>query len=137
MGKYTLIFAVAYAVAIIIAAVTTELLNLNALTNIVTLMAASFFVSARFVSDNQRVPTKQEKRVLVWSSLAAALVVSGVLTLAYLLLFSHGGELILAIKSVPFLFWVFGLVIASGISLLILYMSYSWFAGICAKKYTA
>jgi hypothetical protein len=132
--KYIVIFGVTYALALPVAAILAGFLNYSGSTSIVTLLAAGFTAAARFVKDYQRVPNKHEKRVLVWGSLGASFAISGASVVLYLMLSPEGNELIQAIMSVPF---VVGILIVSGVCLLLLHLSYGWFAGLCAKKIAA
>jgi len=79
MKYYLLFFTAAYAVITIIFAVISTLLNLPSSTGMAPLVAVGFLTAWQFVKREQRIPTPEEKKKLIWGSIASTFVVSIVL----------------------------------------------------------
>jgi len=136
MGKYLSAFGISYLIATAAVAVIANLLESGASMNVVALMAAGFYVAAKFVKDHGRVPGRGEKHQLVWGSFAVACLVSFILAAAYFGAIAPREStdvLVKALPSIPPWVWLAGPAAFTLIYVLTLYACYGWYAGIVAR----
>jgi hypothetical protein len=94
-------------------------------------LASSMGLSTRFVKENSRAPTVQEKRKLSLACVCASAVLSVLLTSFSVLLFSESGqagENLSAFLALPAFVWLLAFAFGMGINYLILNLSLGWFA---------
>ncbi|APR69047.1 ABZJ_00895 family protein [Acinetobacter haemolyticus] len=134
--KYVLNFTASYLFMIILLGIISIFIDISgAISSIIILLAAAAYTSAKFVTDQKRIPDHSEKRKLVWWCFFSSIALSTLLILAYSILdmgFDSFIEVIQSILSeVPL--WI--LVISLTISLLIQYwiLNYS-FSHIAQKR---
>ena len=134
MKYYLLFFTAAYAVSTIIFAVISTLLNLPGSTGMAPLLAVGFLTSWQFVKREQRIPTPEEKKTLIWGSIASTFVVSFVLVAVVVMATMSIQDVMTLLKGVPAWIWLvaFGFVIL--IEYFILHMSFGWYAKTCLKS---
>ena len=134
MKYYLLFFTAAYAVSTIIFAVISTLLNLPGSTGMAPLLAVGFLTSWQFVKREQRIPTPEEKKKLIWGSIASTFVVSFVLVAVVVMATMSIQDVMTLLKGVPAWIWLvaFGFVIL--IEYFILHMSFGWYAKTCLKS---
>jgi uncharacterized membrane protein len=127
IGKYVLRFALAHLVLLVGLGILTTLLGIesNSGATIGALMGAAIIAVSKFIQDNKRVPTKGEKRKLVWFSYLASWVVSLLLFAVFIITLEEGDEimqivieigapLLLGVTAVLTLFYVGALYLAYG-----------------------
>ena len=135
MKYYLLFFTAAYAVITIVFAVISTLLDLpNSSTGTATLFGSGGLTAWQFVKREQRIPTPQEKKTLIWGSIASTFVVSIVLAAVLVMATMSIQDVMAILKDVPSWIWfvAFGFVIL--IEYFILHMSFGWYAKICLKS---
>jgi hypothetical protein len=94
-------------------------------------LAASMGLATRFVKENSRVPSLQEKRKLGLACMLASAVLSVLLTTVSVLFFSESGqagENLAALLDLPAFVWLLVLAFSMGLNYLILNLSLGWFA---------
>jgi hypothetical protein len=94
-------------------------------------LASSLGLSTKFVKENSRVPSLQEKRKLSLACMFASLVLSLLLTSISVLFFSESGqagEHLSALLALPAFLWLLALIFSMGMNYLILNLSLGWFA---------
>lgn len=95
VSKYVVRFTLAYLFLIILLAVVETLLELDSNSGgAIAAMVAALLASAKFVEEHKRIPSKSEKRRLVWYSFAASWGVSLLLFIPVVMLTGEGGELL-------------------------------------------
>jgi hypothetical protein len=134
MKYYLLFFTAAYVVITIIFAVISTLLNLPSSTGMAPLVAVGFLTAWQFVKREQRIPTPEEKKKLIWGSIASTFVVSIVLAAVLVMATMSIQDVMAILKDVPSWIWfvAFGFVIL--IEYFILHMSFGWYAKTCLKS---
>ncbi|MEG0131432.1 MAG: ABZJ_00895 family protein [Acinetobacter sp.] len=139
MKYYLLFFTAAYAVITIVFAVISTLLDLpNSSTGIATLFGSGGLTAWQFVKREQRIPTPEEKKTLIWGSIASTFLVSLILLLIFAILLNPPIPSLTDMLN-PKVLWiwifviiVFGILIL--IEYLILHMSFGWYAKTCLKS---
>ena len=119
MKYYLLFFTAAYVVITIIVAVISTLLNLPSSTGMAPLVAVGFLTAWQFVKREQRIPTPEEKKKLIWGSIASTFVVSIVLAAVLVMATMSVQDVMAILKDVPSWIWfvAFGFVILIEFSL--------------------
>lgn len=131
--KYLGIFALTYSVsAIALTAISFWLdLSNNTGTSIAILLVAAMVTSGIFVKDNKRVPSKSERNRLLWGSFGASWLISIILTLIVLALFTNKTEQAALLELMLGLGWII-------IGLVVLFVSVlHWFILFLVYKLTA
>ncbi|AWL29572.1 hypothetical protein DJ533_13810 [Acinetobacter defluvii] len=131
MKRYFLIFSAVYLVSTVILFALSLFVNIPSAGSIPILIAAGFYTSYYFVKNENRVPTPVEKRQLVFGSFICTLLVSGILVTIFLLAANMTELLFEGLKSISIGVILFVFAIASLIQILVLYMSYGWYAQKC------
>ena len=87
LGSYIIKFLLGYTVGLILLSVAFHILDIDSNTgaSIGVLFGAAIYAVGKFIQDNKRVPNKQEKSKLVWSSVAISWLVSLLLMFVYIL----------------------------------------------------
>jgi hypothetical protein len=134
MKYYLLFFTAAYVVITIIVAVISTLLNLPGSTDIAPLVAVGFLTAWQFVKREQRIPTSEEKKKLIWGSIASTFVVSIVLAAVVEMATMSMQDMLNMLKGVPAWIWLAGFGFVILIEYLILHMSFGWYAKTCLKS---
>jgi putative Mn2+ efflux pump MntP len=95
IGKYVIRFALAYFGLLIGLGVLAVILDIEsgAGATIVVLMGAAMVAVSKFIQDHRRVPTKEEKRKLVWFSYLASWLVSLLMFGIFIALDEQGREM--------------------------------------------
>ena len=134
MKYYLLFFTAAYAVITIIFAVISTLLNLPGSTGMAPLLAVGFLTSWQFVKREQRIPTPEEKKTLIWGSIASTFVVSFVLVAVVVMATMSIQDVMTVLKGVPAWIWLVAFSFVILIEYFILHMSFGWYAKTCLKS---
>ena len=134
MKYYLLFFTAAYAVSTIIFAVISTLLNLPGSTGMAPLLAVGFLTSWQFVKREQRIPTPEEKKTLIWGSIASTFVVSFVLVAVVVMATMSIQDVMTVLKGVPAWIWLVAFSFVILIEYFILHMSFGWYAKTCLKS---
>jgi hypothetical protein len=134
MKYYLLFFTAAYAVSTIIFAVISTLLNLPGSTGMAPLLAVGFLTSWQFVKREQRIPTPEEKKKLIWGSIASTFVVSFVLVAVVVMATMSIQDVMTVLKGVPAWIWLVAFSFVILIEYFILHMSFGWYAKTCLKS---
>lgn len=87
LGRYIIKFLLGYTVGLILLSIVFYILDLdsNSGASIGVLIGAAVYTVGKFIQENKRVPNKQEKSKLVWSSIAITWGVSLFLMVAFVL----------------------------------------------------
>lgn len=133
LTAYIAWFVLIYAAALIAIGTLLTVLDLDAGTSgsIAALIAAVMVTTARFVDREKRVPTREERKKLMWLSLAASILVSLVLTVGVLAILGQLGTIAAlpgVIAQVELGLVVGILVFVAVLYILALWFSYGWFA---------
>lgn len=135
--KYLFLFAVFYIVTSLIASFILQYFELerNFGISIGILIASAMAVSNKFVSDENRVPARSEKHILIWGSIAISIVVSifGLVLIAVIENIPLG-EIFAIFTQVPLSFLAVGMLLVTGAYWLILFFCYGSGAKIIAKS---
>jgi len=85
LGRYIIKFLLGYTVGLILLSVVFHIFDIDSNTgaSFGVLIGAAVYAVSKFIQENKRVPNKQEKSKLVWSSLAITWVVSLLLMAAF------------------------------------------------------
>jgi hypothetical protein len=143
ISRYILIFSAILAASIAVTVALIMLFDADiglGVTNAQTIFAASS-TALIFIRKNKRQTTKEERNKLIWLSLAAVLLVSGIsVAVLVVVMYFDGGldlisEVIKQIPSVPVIMWLIILVVAAGVQLLMLHLSYRFIANIIWRSY--
>ena len=134
MKYYLLFFTAAYAVSTILFAVISTLLNLPGSTGMAPLLAVGFLTSWQFVKREQRIPTPEEKKTLIWGSIASTFVVSFVLVAVVVMATMSIQDVMTVLKGVPAWIWLVAFSFVILIEYFILHMSFGWYAKTCLKS---
>ena len=134
MKYYLLFFSAVYTVMTIIFAIISTLLDLPSSSGVTPLFAVGFLTAWQFVKREQRIPTSEEKKKLIWGSIASTFVVSIVLAAVLVMATMSIQDVMAILKDVPSWIWfvAFGFVIL--IEYFILHMSFGWYAKTCLKS---
>ena len=134
MKYYLLFFTAAYPVSTILFAVISTLLNLPGSTGMAPLLAVGFLTSWQFVKREQRIPTPEEKKKLIWGSIASTFVVSFVLVAVVVMATMSIQDVMTVLKGVPAWIWLVAFSFVILIEYFILHMSFGWYAKTCLKS---
>ena len=135
MKYYLLFFTGIYTVAIILFGIFATIFDLtSSITTVPTLILAGFLTAWQFVKREQRIPTPEEKKKLIWSSIASTFVVSTVLAAIVLPATMSIQDIMNALKAIPSWIWlvIFGFLIL--IEYAVFHYSYSGYAKTCLKS---
>lgn len=135
LGSHVRDFTIAFIVLIVATQILIFLgLELGSAATSIQISIASTYAAMRFVQLHKRAPTKEEKRRLVWLSFFSGFAVScvGLGLLGVIAYIDIGDEIfrvsLEAVKSLPFLLWVFILATSSLIIILFLHLGYGFIA---------
>lgn len=140
MLRYIAIFSLTYAAIIVACAVVAQVLDIGAFGSIAALIGGASVTSFKFTKSHGRVPTSREKQSLLWGSLGASFLVSGILASLLMLLLTTSDEVALLLQTFRALapmIWLFGFLAVAAVSLLVLYLSYTAYARFWLKKHPA
>jgi hypothetical protein len=136
MTKYIFVFGSTYLAALIAYLVISTLVDISGSANIGMLLVAAIVTSLGFVKNEERAPTPEEKRVLVWASFFAACVISCALVAVFLFVSPDGPALIAQLKQVSATIWLIAFAVVTLIHIVVLNLCYGWAARkFAARKY--
>ena len=132
--KYIVRFSISYQLLLIVIAIITTILNFdveNMVISTAAMIGAVSFTMSRFINDNKRIPSKIEKKKLVWYSLFASWLVP-IIFISPLILYSY--EMTYVIEEMRKIdsWWFFGVIL---FLFLLNYFILQYFYGSTAKEY--
>ena len=134
MKHYFLYFAAIYSIALVLLGVLFTMFNLGMIMTLFILIAAGFLTAAHFVKKEQRLPSNDEKMLLVWGTTMTALVIACILLFFYIVTNPASDHLLEAAEKSGLagtaVIMLFVVIIHGGI----FYLSYGWYANRCFNK---
>lgn len=134
MKYYLLFFSAVYTVMTIIFAIISTLLDLPSSSGVTPLFAVGFLTAWQFVKREQRIPTPEEKKQLIWGSIASTFVISIILAVIVVMATMSLQDMITVLKTVPTWIWLIAIGFVILIEYFILHMSFGWYAKTCLKS---
>lgn len=141
LSRYWLAFAASYVGVMVLINILVHGfdLDLGSSTNISMLFAAGYISATKFVTDHKRAPDADEKRKLVWGSLAIAVSISVVAVGLLLLIVGEDASTGLAqlLGGLPTIAWMIIIAVVLLLHYFILSLMYGWAARRYAEKVIA
>ena len=111
-----------------------SLLNLTGSTSVPTLIAAGFITAGHFVKREQRIPSSDEKIQLVWGCTIVSLFISSILVFVYSLVDPTAGNILKTVENTGLILIAIVMLLLILIHAAIFFVSFGWYAKICARK---
>ena len=134
MKHYLIYFAAVYSIALLLLGILFSLLNLTGSTSVPTLIAAGFITAGHFVKREQRIPSSDEKIQLVWGCTIVSLFISSILVFVYSLVDPTTGNILKAVENTGLILIAIDMLQHILIHAAIFFVSFGWYAKICARK---
>ena len=134
MKHYLIYFAAVYSIALLLLGIMFSLLNLTGSTNVPTLIAAGFITAGHFVKREQRIPSSDEKIQLVWGCTIVSLFISSILVFVYSLVDPTAGNILKTVENTGLILIAIVMLLLILIQAAIFFVSFGWYAKICARK---
>ncbi len=131
MKHYLIYFAAVYSIALLLLGILFSLLNLTGST---TLIAAGFITAGHFVKREQRTPNSDEKIQLVWGCTIVSLFISSILVFVYSLVDPTAGNILKTVENTGLILIAIVMLLLILIHAAIFFVSFGWYAKICARK---
>ena len=138
MKYYLLFFSGIYIVATILCGILGLFINIGSASTVPTLLAAGFLTSWQFVRREQRIPDAQEKKQLIWGSIACTFIISAILVSMAFLFIAPLRDMLMTMSNLPMWIWAFMvgvLAILILIEFAIFHISYCWYVNQCLKGF--
>lgn len=138
MRYYFLFFSGVYFVATILCGILGLFIDIGSASTVSTLFAAGFLTSWQFVRREQRIPDAQEKKQLIWGSIACTFIISAILVGMAFLFIAPFRNMLMTMSNLPIWIWAFMIGVLAFLLLIefaIFYMSYGWYANQCLKGF--
>ena len=126
---YLIYFAAVYSIALLLLGIMFSLLNLTGSTSVPTLIAAGHFVKRE-----QRIPNSDEKIQLVWGCTIVSLFISSILVFLYSLVNPTTGNILKTVENTGLILIAIVMLLLILIHAAIFFVSFGWYAKICARK---
>ncbi|WP_244516289.1 ABZJ_00895 family protein [Acinetobacter kyonggiensis] len=126
---YLIYFAAVYSIALLLLGIMFSLLNLTGSTSVPTLIAAGHFVKRE-----QRIPNSDEKIQLVWGCTIVSLFISSILVFLYSLVDPTTGNILKTVENTGLILIAIVMLLLILIHAVIFFVSFGWYAKICARK---
>ena len=134
MKHYLIYFAAVYSIALLLLVILFSLLNLTGSTSVPTLIAAGFITAGHFVKREQRIPNSDEKIQLVWGCTIVSLFISSILVFVYSLVDPTTGNILKTVENTGLILIAIVMLLLILIHAAIFFVSFGWYAKICARK---
>lgn len=135
MQKYLKSFALFYSITlIIICLLLIFVIHLGTVTFIPVFIFSALFTVSRFVKTEKRLPTKEEKHILVWGNTALALIIECFIIFFLVMLNPNAEKIIQAAENIGILLYAVIMLFFVAIHSAVFFMAYRWFAPFILKR---
>lgn len=136
MQKYLKKFALFYSIAlIIICLILIFVLNLGTLTFVPIFIFSAFYAATQFIKAEQRLPTKEEKHLLVWGNTAMAIIIESFIVFFLVMLNPNAEKIIQASEKIGILGYAVIMLFLVALHAAVFFIAYGWIATQALKKY--
>ncbi|OTG85919.1 hypothetical protein B9T31_10035 [Acinetobacter sp. ANC 4558] len=135
MQKYLKKFALFYSISlIIICLILIFMIPLTSLTFIAILIFSAFFSASQFVKAEHRLPTKEEKHLLVWGNSAIAIIIECFLAFFLVIINPNAEQILQAAEKIGIFGYAAIMLFLVAVHAAIFFIAYGWIATFSLKR---
>ena len=136
MQKYLKKFALFYAITLIaICLILIFIINLGILTFVPVFVFSAFYTATQFVKTEKRLPTKEEKHVLVWGNTALAIIIECFVIFFLVMLNPNAEKIIQTAENIGLLGYAVIMLFLVALHSAVFFIAYRWISPRILKRY--